>query len=62
MGSKRDFARRLKLSRFDNEYQQYDIEKARQWIYSKGIKIGSTAIQNLLGSKSLTPTRVSNKI
>ncbi|KAF8173647.1 hypothetical protein BJ912DRAFT_824715, partial [Pholiota molesta] len=37
--------------------QQYDIEKARQWIYSKGIKIGSTAIQNLLGSKSLTPTR-----
>lgn len=59
MGSKRDIGRREKLTRIDNEYRRFDIEKARKWIYSQGIKIGSTAINKLLGSESLTPTRVS---
>ncbi|KAF8193727.1 hypothetical protein BJ912DRAFT_901526 [Pholiota molesta] len=64
LGSKRDLQQREKHARIDSEYQRFDIEQARKWIYSKGIKINSTAINNLLASKSLTPTRnaFSNKL
>ena len=50
--------KRLKLVHVDDRARKYEVELARRWLYEEGVAIDSTAMKNLLGPKSLTPTRV----
>lgn len=58
LGTMRDICNRERLMRVDNEHQQFDIEMVRKWLYEKGMSFTSVHIDRVLGSKSLTPTRV----
>jgi len=60
LGMKRDMKRRETKKRVDDDRRQMLIETAREMIYTKGVRPGSTAISNLLGSRSSIPTCVSN--
>lgn len=63
LGSKRDMQDRLKLKRVDDQNRRDAIELARKLIFEKGVSLGSKQIADILGSKSLVPTRVSlNKV
>lgn len=58
LGSKRDMQDRVKLKRVDDEARREKIESARKLIFEKGISLGSKRITDILGAKSLVPTRV----
>jgi hypothetical protein len=44
--------------RIDDEPRRRDIELVRKWMYERGMDVGSTHIEKILGSRSLVPTRV----
>ena len=51
--------RRRDHAHIDNKHMRSLVELARKLIFQKGRLVNGTAIQNILGSQSLTPTRVS---
>ena len=57
VGTPRDLERQQDL-RLDNKDRQKRIEKARLQMFAKGIPVTSKKIEDLLGEKSLVPTRV----
>ena len=57
VGTPRDLERRQELH-LDNKDRQKRIEKARLQMFAKGIPVTSKKIEDLLGEKSLVPTRV----
>jgi len=59
LGTKWDDERRVKQSRIDNEQRQYDVDLARGFMFTRGDGPKSTAVENVLGSESRVPTRVS---
>ena len=61
LGTKVDAQRRAKLRACDYGYQ-YDIKTAREIIYKMGYVVNSKAVDNVIGSKSFTPTRVSQDV
>jgi hypothetical protein len=58
LGTLNDQRRRNHI-RIDSEHMRSLVERARKLIFQKGRLVNGTAIQNILGSQSLTPTRVS---
>ena len=61
LGTKVDGQRRAKLRTCDQGYQR-KIETARKIIYEKGYVVNSKAVDDVIGSQSFTPTRVSRAI
>jgi len=59
LDTKLDIKRREQLLRVDNNETRYDIEVARKLIFKHGIQAGSKYISDILGSKTIVPTRVS---
>lgn len=59
LGTKVDRQRRAKLRKCDRQYQA-KIEDARKIIYEKGYVVNSKAVDQVIGSESLTPSRVSS--
>lgn len=57
-GTKRDLARRLALKRVDDEPLQLTVNRARDWLFTRGYKLSSAAIKGLLDSRSLVPIQV----
>jgi hypothetical protein len=45
--------------RVDNDQQRMLVETVREMIYEHGVRPGAEKVLSLLGSKALTPTRVS---
>jgi hypothetical protein len=60
LGTKSDMRKREsdKALCIDNHPRRHDIELARKWIYVDGKPLTSKRIEDLLGTKSLVPTRV----
>ena len=58
LGTKVDGQRRAKLRKSNQRYQD-KIETARKIIYEKGYVVNSKAVDDVIGSESFTPTRVS---
>lgn len=58
IGKKVDMSRRDRLARVDDDRRKRKVEAARRFIYEQGKRPNSKAVTNILGSKSLTPTRV----
>jgi len=58
LGTNVDGQRRAKLRTCDQRYQT-KIETARRIIYEQGYVVNSKAVDNVIGSESFTPTRVS---
>jgi hypothetical protein len=56
---KRDINRREMKIRVDNDRRRMLVETAREMIYEHGVRPGAANVLSLLGSKALTPTRVS---
>jgi hypothetical protein len=57
VGTPRDLERRQDL-RLDDKERKKKINKARQLMFAKGLPITSKKIEDILGEKSLVPTRV----
>lgn len=45
--------------RVDDDRRRMLVETAREMIYEHGVRPGADSVLELLGSKALTPTRVS---
>ena len=58
LGTKADKQRRSKNRKADKRYQA-SIEAAREIIYKRGYTVNSKAVDRVIGSQSLTPSRVS---
>jgi hypothetical protein len=60
LGTKSDMRKRDsdRTLRVDNHALKHDIEVARKWIYVDGKPLTSKRLEDLLGTKSLVPTRV----
>jgi hypothetical protein len=58
LGTKLDMKMREDKKRIDDEPRRRDIELVRKWMYERGMDVGSTHIEKILGSRSLVPTRV----
>ena len=56
---KRDLKRRETKIRVDDDRRHMLVETAREMIYEHGVRPGADNILELLGSKALTPSRVS---
>jgi len=56
---KRDFKRQETKIRVDDDRWRMLVETAWEMIYEHGIRPGADSVLELLGSKALTPTRVS---
>lgn len=56
---KSDRQDRVKLERVDNEMLHHDIDLVRKWLFVDGTSLTSVAVDRILKSKSLVPTRVS---
>jgi hypothetical protein len=59
LGTKVDEQRRAKYRKSDNRYRT-NIETARKIIYEQGYVVNSKAVDEVIGSESFTPTRVSD--
>lgn len=59
LGTKLDMRRRMQKQRLDSNSRRSTLELCRTWIYSKGMKIRSKAVETVLGPLSWVPTRVS---
>jgi len=60
LGTRRDLKRRETKKRVDDSRRRMLVETAREMIYTKGVRPGAKSISNLLQSRSLVPTRVSD--
>lgn len=58
MGTVNDMKRRIKKARVDTERWQSWIERVRRWIYEDGNMADGKAVNDVLNSESLSPTRV----
>ena len=61
LGSKSDNHARCQLLRIDSEDRRRRVELARRLIF-KGVNVTSQRIEQILGSESLVPTRVSSTV
>ncbi|KIK26402.1 hypothetical protein PISMIDRAFT_274760 [Pisolithus microcarpus 441] len=57
LGAKKDRYIRKKTQRVDDEHRRFSIENARKAIFEFGRSMLSTAVENILGMLSVTPTR-----
>ncbi|KAI0366150.1 hypothetical protein BV20DRAFT_1038521 [Pilatotrama ljubarskyi] len=57
-GTKPDIALRKNHERLDSDALQYDIRRARDWMFTKGYSPTSAYVQRLLDSRSLTPMQM----
>ena len=57
LGTTKGMYRRQKIRR-DDDTRMWIVERARKWIFEKGIRLGSDAMEGLLGPFSWTATRV----
>ncbi|KAK0439080.1 uncharacterized protein EV420DRAFT_1735640 [Desarmillaria tabescens] len=57
LGTKLDMRRRETQARVDSVNRQNDVTMAQDWIYNRGYPVDGKAINDLLGTHSLTPNR-----
>jgi hypothetical protein len=57
LGTKLDSRQRTQR-RVDNESRWFVLERCRGWIYERGMKVRSKAVESCLGPLSWVPTRV----
>lgn len=58
LGTVRDFRDRIRWARHDDIRYRTKIDIARNIIYNKGFSLTGSALQNVLKTESLVPTRV----
>ncbi|KLO06038.1 hypothetical protein SCHPADRAFT_895789 [Schizopora paradoxa] len=61
VGMKRNADAIVKLARVDDEHHRDKISRARNFVHLRGYGVKSKAVENLLGSQSLVPTKL-NKV
>ncbi len=60
MGTKTDLKRREKNARLDDGERRRIIKMTRSWIYEKGVPLTSKYFDEVLGTRSWVPVRVSS--